>query len=198
MSNKPRLVVLISGGGTNLQALIDAIGQKKLAAEIVGVVSSRSDAYGLQRAREAGIPAVVLSPRAYTDRESFDADLYDIVSNMQPDLVILAGFLRILGPKFLDRFPRSVINLHPALPGQFAGMHAIERAFEAYQAGRITHSGCMVHYVIAEVDAGPVIEQRRVDFLPDDTLEAFATRLHAYEHELIVSATRTALARLKF
>jgi len=106
-----------------------------------------------------------------------------------PDVIVLAGWMRILTPVFLDQFPNKVINLHPALPGQFAGTHAIERAFEAYQRGEIVHSGCMVHYVIPEVDAGPVIESAVVAFEAEDTLETFSARLHAAEHRVIVSAT---------
>src|SRR5690606_32836200 len=111
-----------------------------------------------------------------------------------PDLIVLAGWMRILTSAFLDHFPNKVINLHPALPGEFAGINAIERAFEAYQNGEIDHSGCMIHYVIPEVDAGPVIAQTSVPFETGDTLETFSTRLHIAEHELIVQAVKQVTA----
>lgn len=188
-----RLVVLISGGGSNLQALIDAVQAGQLPAVIAAVVSNKKSAYGLERAAAAGIPSLFLSAKGFANRESYDAELGRVVSEHRPDLIVLAGFMRILSPAFLDQFPGRVINLHPALPGQFVGTHAIERAFAAYQAGEISRSGCMVHYAIPEVDAGPVIEYREVPFQPDDTLETFAARLHAAEHQLIVSATLKAM-----
>jgi formyltetrahydrofolate-dependent phosphoribosylglycinamide formyltransferase len=110
-----------------------------------------------------------------------------------PDLIILAGWLHILSAEFLNRFPRKVINLHPALPGMFPGTNAIQRAYEAFQQGDITHSGCMVHYADAEVDAGQPIVQEVVPLRPDDTLETFEARMHETEHRLIVEAIRRTL-----
>lgn len=196
-----RIVVMISGGGTNLQALIDAIADGKIKnGEIVAVVSNKSSAYGLTRAQNAGIETQVFSAKPYTDagksREDYDADLAEKVKSYAPDLIVLAGWMRILTPAFLSHFPNNVINLHPALPGQFAGINAIERAFEAFQNGEIDHSGCMVHYVIPEVDAGPVIADVIVPFEADDTLETFSARLHDAEHQLIVKATGMALTAL--
>ncbi|MDJ0752859.1 MAG: phosphoribosylglycinamide formyltransferase [Ardenticatenaceae bacterium] len=188
-----RLVVLISGGGSNLQALIDAAQSGHLPADIAAVISNKKSAYGLERAAAVGIPSIFLSAKGFPDRESYDVALARMVREHRPDLIVLAGFMRILSPAFLDQFPGRVINLHPALPGRFAGTRAIERAFAAFQAGEITASGCMVHYAIPEVDAGPVIEYREVGFEPHDTLDTFAARLHGAEHELIVSATRKAL-----
>lgn len=195
-----RLVVMISGGGTNLQALIDAIADKTLDAEIVGVVSNKQSAYGLVRAENAGFPTLYFPMKPYTSagksREDYDADLARKVAEFSPDLIVLAGWMRILTPKFLDQFPNQVINLHPALSGEFAGINAIERAYEAWRAGEIKHSGCMVHYVIPEVDAGAVIAQEVVSFEADDTLASFETRLHTVEHRLIVKATSIALDRI--
>ncbi|MEQ8674332.1 MAG: phosphoribosylglycinamide formyltransferase [Aggregatilineales bacterium] len=193
-----RIVVMISGGGTNLQALIDAIADETIKnAEIVAVISNKASAYGLTRAQDAGIEASVFSAKPYTDagksREAYDADLAEKVTTYAPDLIVLAGWMRILTPAFLSHFPNKVINLHPALPGQFAGINAIERAFEAYQNGEIDHSGCMVHYVIPEVDAGPVIADVIVPFEANDTLDSFSTRLHIAEHALIVKAVGLAL-----
>ncbi len=195
----PRVAVFVSGSGTNLQALIDAAAAGELTAEIVLVVSNRKAAYGLVRAAAAGIPTLYFPLQPYTqagkEREQYDADLATAVAEHAPDLIVLAGWMHILSPAFLDRFPRRVINLHPALPGQFAGTHAIERAFAAYQAGEIDRSGCMVHYAIPEVDAGAVIGQTVVPLEPDDTLETFEARMHLAEHALIVAATRAALGR---
>ncbi len=196
-----RLVVMISGSGTNLQALIDAVSNGRLPAHIVGVISNRKEAYGLVRAERAGIPTRYFPLKRYTaagkSREAYDADLAEIVAAFQPDLIVLAGWMHVLSPAFLAQFPRRVINLHPALPGQFAGTHAIERAFVAFQQGHITHSGCMVHLAIPEVDAGEVIALRQVPLYPDDTLETFAARMHAAEHELIVEAVGLALQAVR-
>lgn len=201
ISNLPspaaRVVVLISGSGTNLQALIDAVGNGRIRAQIVGVVSNRKAAFGLMRAERAGIPTRYLPFKPYKEagkaREAYDADLAQEVAAFRPDLVVLAGWMHVLSPAFLQRFPRRVINLHPALPGQFAGTHAIERAFNAFQRGEITHSGCMVHYAIPEVDAGEVVASVAVNLYAEDTLADFEARMHAAEHQLIVEAVEVAL-----
>lgn len=193
-----RLVVFISGSGTNLQALLDAGQSAALDAEVVLVVSNRNAAYGLVRAAKAGVETLYFPLKPYREtgksRKQYDLDLAAEVTAYEPDLIVLAGWMHVLSATFLNRFPRQVINLHPALPGTFAGTHAIERAFAAYQRGEIEHSGCMVHYTIPEVDAGPVIAQTAVPIEPQDTLETFAARMHAAEHRLIVAATRQALA----
>jgi formyltetrahydrofolate-dependent phosphoribosylglycinamide formyltransferase len=189
----PRLVVMISGSGSNLQALIDAADTGTLKAEIVLVVSNRRDAYGLTRAQEAEIPTFYFPLKPYKEdgrgREVYDADLAALVADAKPDLIVLAGWMHVFNPVFLDRFPKKVINLHPALPGTFVGTHGIERAFEAWQKGEIKESGCMVHYVIPEVDAGAVIDTHVVPFQAGDTVERYAERMHAAEHELLVEAT---------
>jgi formyltetrahydrofolate-dependent phosphoribosylglycinamide formyltransferase len=194
-----RIVVLISGSGTNLQALIDGVDAGEIPAEICLVVSNRKKAFGLERAAQAGIPTSYFPLKPFQaagkSREAYDADLAELVLAQKPDLVVLAGWMLVLSPAFLRRFPNQVINLHPALPGQFAGTHAIDRAYEAYQRGEITHSGCMVHVVIPEVDAGPVIATAEVSIFPDDSLPDFETRMHEAEHVLIVKATKLALER---
>ncbi len=194
MSQLPRLIVCISGTGTNLQALIDACHTGTLAAQIVLVVSNRKQAYGLQRAAAAGIPTLYAPLKGWAEREAYDADLARQLLPYQPDLIVLAGWMHIFSGAFLSHFPQQVINLHPALPGAFPGMNAIERAFAAYMQGQITISGCMVHYVIPEVDAGPVIATAIVPFHAGDTLESYAARLHAAEHHLLVQATRQVLS----
>ncbi len=197
-THKHRLAILISGSGTNLQAILDAIAAGELTAELVVVVSDKQDAYGLVRAEQAGVPTLYFPYKPYRQdgREAYDAALAQTLQGYRPDLIVLAGWMRILTPAFLDPFHKRVINLHPALPGQFAGTHAIERAYEAYQQGQISHSGCMVHYAIPQVDAGPVIAQAEVPILPQDSLDDFATRMHQAEHRLIVEATKLALSAL--
>ncbi|GIK72484.1 MAG: phosphoribosylglycinamide formyltransferase [Chloroflexota bacterium] len=188
-----RLVVLISGNGSNLQALIDAIRMKVLDAEIVLVVSNRKDAFGLVRAEKAGIPTHYMPLKPYTaagrTRADYDADLAQIVGEAAPDWVVLAGWMHILSSAFLDRFPYRVVNLHPALPGKFPGAHAIEEAFAAFQHGEIKQTGCMVHLVPDEaVDAGPVIGVAEVPIYRTDTLETLANRMHQAEHKLLVQS----------
>jgi formyltetrahydrofolate-dependent phosphoribosylglycinamide formyltransferase len=187
-----RLSVLVSGGGSNLQAIINAINSQQLDAEIVVVVSNRKSAYGLERAKQAGIPTLYFPLKPYKDmgREVYDAELAKQIQPYQPDFIVLAGWMHILSSAFLDCFPRQVINLHPALPGQFAGVQAIQRAYEAYQRGEITHSGCMVHYAIPEIDAGAVIEKAVVPILPYDTLADFEARMHEIEHRTLIEALR--------
>lgn len=195
----PRIAVMVSGGGTNLQALIDAVESGILPAQIVLVVSNRRDAYALARAEQHGIASLYFPLKPYTSagrsRADYDADLASEITQFQPDLIVLAGWMHVLSPTFLERFPNRMINLHPALPGEFPGANAIDRAFAAFRAGDINVSGCMVHYVIPEVDAGAVIASAAVPFLRGDTLDSYAERLHAAEHQLLVYATRLALPR---
>lgn len=187
-----RLVILISGSGTNLQAIIDAIRSGELDAEINLVVSNRKAAYGLVRAKDAGIPVLYFPLKPYNDtgldRTVYDRDLAERVLACKPDLVVLAGWMHVLSADFLNAFRNRVINLHPALPGQFPGIDAIRRTFEAYQRGEVKTGGCMVHFVIPEVDAGQTITQAVVPIESQDTLETFEARLHATEHRLLVSA----------
>lgn len=189
-----RLVVLISGSGTNLQALLTACQEGRLAAQVVAVVSNRRSAYGLVRAQQAGVPTVYQPLKPYTEsgrtREAYDEDLANQVAAFQPDLVVCAGWMQILTPVFINRFADRLINLHPALPGFFPGTHAIERAFRAFQQGEIKFSGAMVHDVVAAVDAGPVLDQIVVPILPQDELEDFEERMHRCEHDLLVRAVQ--------
>jgi formyltetrahydrofolate-dependent phosphoribosylglycinamide formyltransferase len=194
----PRLVILISGSGSNLQAILDGVADGRITAVPSLVVSNRKDAYGLVRAEQAGVPTAYFPFKPYREagkaREQYDADLAEVIRPYQPDLIILAGWMHILSAAFLDHFPNRVINLHPALPGQFAGTHAIQRAYEAYQRDEIAHTGCMVHFTIPEVDAGPVIAQAEVPILPTDSLADLETRMHQAEHEVLVTAVRDLLA----
>ena len=193
----PRLVILISGSGSNLQAILDAVAAGRITAVPSLVVSNRKNAYGLVRAENAGVPTAYFPFKPYRDagklREEYDADLAGVIRPYHPDLIILAGWMHILSAAFLNHFPNKVINLHPALPGQFAGTHAIQRAYEAYQRGEIEHTGCMVHVTIPEVDAGPVIAQAEVPILPSDSLADLETRMHQAEHTLLVTAVQSVL-----
>ncbi len=185
------LAVLISGEGTNLQAIIDAIESGRLPeTRISVVVSNRKDAHGLQRAQRHGIPTLyhpfLPYRKAGRTREEYDADLADMLDAYPVDLVVLAGWMHIFSMAFLRRYPR-VLNIHPALPGTFPGMHAIEDAWKAYQRGEITETGVMIHWAPDEaVDSGPVVACQRVPILPEDTLETLEARIHAVEHELYV------------
>lgn len=193
-----RLVVLISGNGSNLQALLDACQDGRLPARVAAVVSNRRDAYGLVRAQQASVPTLYFPLKPYSDqtlpREAYDRDLAALVSCFQPDLIVCAGWMQVLTPVFITPFADRLINLHPALPGQFPGTHAIERAFAAYQAGEIEVSGAMVHGVVPEVDAGPVLDFVVVPFDPHDQFHDFAERLHAHEHILLVRTVQRWLA----
>lgn len=196
MSAAARLVVLISGGGSNLQAILDACADGRLPAQVVMVISNRADAYGLQRAAAAGIPALALPRRSGQDRHAYDGDLAQCVSACRPDWVVLAGWMRILTPAFLSAFPGRVINLHPALPGTFPGTHAIQRAYEAFQRGEITRTGVMVHLVPDEgVDCGPVLNSAEIPIDPADTLATLEARMHSVEHRLLVETIAGLLAR---
>ncbi len=190
-----KLAVLISGNGSNLQALIDAIRARYLDAEIVVVVSNRKAAQGLQRAQKVGIPTRYHPLKPYTeagrDRGEYDADLAEILQAYQPEWVILAGWMHILSDDFLQEFPYRVINLHPALPGRFPGANAIEAAFAAFGRGEIKQTGVMVHLVPDEqVDRGPILAKQEVPIYPSDTLVMLANRIHQAEHGLLVNALR--------
>jgi len=191
MTDEVNLVVLVSGFGSNLQAILDAAGSGTLPARVCAVISNKADAYGLERARLAGVPAIAHVFQKGQERADYDRQLAGLVAAYHPDWVVLAGWMRILTSAFLARFPNRVVNLHPALPGTFPGTHAIERAFEAYHSGQIEHTGVMVHLVPDEgVDSGPVLNQRIVPILPEDTVETLETRIHAVEHAVLVETLR--------
>ncbi len=187
-----RLVVLASGNGSTLQAIIDACADGRLPACVAAVVSDQADAHALVRAGAAGIPAVHVARHAGEPRADYDARLADVVAGFGPDVVVLAGWMRILTMSFLGWFPGRVVNLHPALPGELAGTHAIERAWHEALAGERTATGVMVHLVPDEsVDDGPVLASTTVPIHPHDTLESLAERVHRAEHELLVDTLAT-------
>ena len=184
---RPRLVVLVSGSGSNLQAILDATATEALAAEVVAVVSNRAGAHGLERARNAAVETVVLERLDGETRVEYDARLADAVVRFEPDWIVLAGWMRLLTMRFLGRFPDRVVNLHPALPGELPGTHAIERAWNEALAGIRTETGVMVHLVPDEgVDDGPVLATERVAIDTSGTLETLEATVHAAEHRLLV------------
>lgn len=203
MTAPRRIVVLISGSGTNLQALIDAQGTPSLPdASIVLVLSNRKAAFGLQRATDAGIPTAYLAMQPYikshpsATRDDYDGEVAKIVLDVKPDLVVLAGWMHVVGPRFLDQLAGAnvqAINLHPALPGAFDGVDAIARAHAAFGRGEITTAGVMVHRVVAEVDRGEPVLVREVEMRQGESLESFEERMHKAEWEVIVKATSTVL-----
>lgn len=191
----PTLAVLISGSGSNLQAIIDAVADGRLPARIAVVVSNRKAAYGLERAEKAGIPTRYHPLKPYRDagrsREEYDADLAALLADYGPDWVVLAGWMHIFSHAFLQHYPHRVVNLHPALPGQFPGAHAIDDALAAFERGEIDHTGVMVHLVPDErVDEGPVLATRTVPIQPGDSHDSLAARIHAAEHDLLVATLR--------
>lgn len=204
MRDAVKIAVLISGYGSNLQAIIDAVETGRLPGTVIAcVVSDRAEAFGLQRAKRHGLPAIHFPypPRAagQAARQARDAELADLLERHGVQWVVLAGWLRVLSAQFLQRFPNRVVNLHPALPGRFPGLNAIERAFQAYHAARQAdfpgETGVMVHLVPDEaVDAGPVVAVEPVPIYPDDTLESLTNRVHQVEHRLLIDALSKLLA----
>lgn len=205
------IIVLISGSGTNLQALID---DAEIGPRISLVISSSPTAYGLERAQKAGIKTHVHSLASYygdlpkdakterlAARQKFNADLGNfIVAQKDTSLVVCAGWMLILSPKFLEPVEKaqiSIINLHPALPGAFAGIRAIERAWEAGQKGELTKGGVMIHYVIAAVDEGEPLVVKELDMKVGESLDEYEDRVHKVEHVAIVEGAKKALAAVK-
>lgn len=180
------LAVLVSGHGSNLQAVLDAIANGRLDASIAAVICNRRDALALERARAAAVPTVYWPLAAWRPRggrQAYDRALAALLTALDPDLVLCAGWMHILGPAFFAALPHplALVNLHPAMPGAFPGRDALARSFAAGGDG-----GVMLHDLTPELDAGPVRAVRTVPRLPDDTLESFAARIHAAEHTLVV------------
>ena len=200
----PRLVVMVSGNGSNLQALIDAIGNGGLQAAIVLVVSSDPGAFALKRALEAGIPAIALpvthNPALdrVASRKAYDRMLAEAIAPCKPDYIFLLGWMRILGGEFISQFPGKIVNLHPALPGTFPGTHAIERAWQAFVRGDLMETGVMTHFVPdGQVDAGPVIVSERVQIGESESLEGLERRMHEVEHLLVVKTAMQLMGKSK-
>lgn len=185
MTSKLKIGVLLSGSGTNLQAIIDEAAAG-LPVEIVKVVSSRPDAYGIERAKAAGIPVLVLNRTVYADREAADQMIVDELKAVGAEYVVMAGYMRMVTPVMLDAFPDRVVNLHPALLPSFKGAHAIDDAFNA----GVKVTGVTVHLANEEYDKGPIIAQEPVVVAEDDTLDSLEAKIHAVEHVLYPKVLR--------
>lgn len=181
-----RLVVLISGNGSNLQAIIDNIANQNLPAQIVAVISNKADAYGLERAKKAGIEQHVLSHKDFSDRQQYDLALKNLIDGYQPNLIILAGFMRILSNEFVEHYLHKMMNIHPSLLPKYKGLNTHQRAIDA---GDKEH-GCSVHFVTPTLDDGPVILQAKVKIEDNDTAETLAGRVHEQEHLIYPEAIR--------
>lgn len=180
------IVILISGSGSNLQAIIDAVDAGEITGHISAVISNRPDAFGLERAQNAGIHTEVIDHTGYKSREIFDLNLIRKVDEFEPDLVILAGFMRILTPDFVRRYSGKLINIHPSLLPKYQGLHTHQRAIEA---GDSEH-GASVHFVTEELDGGPVFMQASVPVLSGDTPKALAQRVLVQEHKIFPIAVK--------
>ncbi|WDY59230.1 phosphoribosylglycinamide formyltransferase [Pseudomonas sp. PSKL.D1] len=180
------VVVLLSGSGSNLQALIDSASHGDGPVRIRAVVSNRADAYGLQRAAAVGIDTAVLDHKAFDGREAFDAALMACIDGFTPDLVVLAGFMRILSGDFVRHYQGRLLNIHPSLLPKYKGLHTHQRALEAGDA----EHGCSVHFVTEELDGGPLVVQAVVPVASGDTAESLAQRVHHQEHQIYPLAVR--------
>lgn len=186
MTMDNRIVVLVSGSGSNLQAILDDCAKPDSPGRVVAVISNRPDAYGLERARQAGVAARVLDHREYSDRVNFDDALRKTIDEFQPKLVVLAGFMRILTPGFVQHFAGKLLNIHPSLLPKYPGLHTHKRALEALDA----EHGATVHFVTAELDGGPAIVHARVPILPGDDPAILAARVLTQEHIIYPLAIR--------
>ncbi|CAI8856957.1 MULTISPECIES: phosphoribosylglycinamide formyltransferase [Pseudomonas] len=180
------VVVLLSGTGSNLQALIDNTRTGDSPVRICAVISNRADAYGLQRAKDAGIATAVLDHKAFDGREAFDTALVELIDGYQPQLVVLAGFMRILSAGFVRHYQGRLLNIHPSLLPKYKGLHTHQRALEAGDA----EHGCSVHFVTEELDGGPLVVQAVIPVELDDTPERLAQRVHSQEHLIYPLAVR--------
>ena len=185
----PRLAVLISGRGSNLQAIIDAIADGRLRAEIAIVISNVEGAPGLTRAEDAGIPTSVVAHRRWATREGYDAALIEALRSQRVDLVCLAGFMRLLGTAFIEAFPNRILNIHPSLLPSFPGLDAQRQAFEH----GVHVTGVTVHFVNAQLDAGPIVMQVAVPVLPGDSRDTLAARILVEEHRAYPDAIQRVL-----
>ncbi|WP_133479169.1 phosphoribosylglycinamide formyltransferase [Cognatilysobacter segetis] len=186
-----RLAVLASGRGSNLQAILDAIGDGVLDATVVGVFSDRAGAKALERARGAGIAAVAVTPAHFDSRDGFDAALFEAIEAVQPDLIVCAGYMRLLGAAQVEAWKGRMINIHPSLLPLFKGLRTHEQALAA---GALEH-GASVHFVSAELDGGPVIAQTRVAVVPGEDAAALAARVLDREHPLLLATLGLFAAR---
>jgi len=186
MSDKPVIAVLVSGSGSNLQAIIDAAERGEIPCRVGIVVSNKADAYGLVRAKKHGIPTEAVSHKDYPTREEFDARLVEILRKSGAELICLAGFMRVLTPVFVRAFPNRILNIHPALLPSFPGTHGPKQALEY----GVRFSGCTVHFLDEGVDTGPIVVQGVVPVYDDDTEDTLAARILVQEHKIYPMAIR--------
>ena len=190
MSKPYSIVVLISGSGSNLQAIIDQIKSGEIKAVISAVISNRPNAYGLERAKKENIPTRLVDHTQFDDRETFDKELSKIINTYQADLVVLAGFMRILSDYFVNHYQHKLINIHPSLLPKYKGLNTHDRALVDYKKGLIQEHGASVHFVIPELDAGNVIIHGIVPILSEDDTNSLAERVHKVEHIIYPMAIR--------
>jgi formyltetrahydrofolate-dependent phosphoribosylglycinamide formyltransferase len=185
-----RIAFLVSGSGTNMENLIKRIKAGDIHAEAAVVISNRPGVKALEKAAALGVKTVVIDHKASVDRAAFDQALSECLEKHRVDIIVLAGFMRVLTEGFVKKYPGRIINIHPALLPAFPGAHAIKDAWDA----KVKETGVTVHFVDAGVDTGPIILQRKVQFLPDDTLEALEARIHSLEYEIYPQALNRVLS----
>lgn len=183
---RAKIGILVSGNGTNLQAILDSVEQKKVPAEVAVVISNKAEAFALERAHKKGVPTKVVSHADFPDREAFENRLISELEAAQADLVVLAGFMRVLSPHFVKHFAGRILNIHPALLPSFPGTHAIAEAWD--YGVRVT--GVTVHFVDEGTDTGPIILQEPVTVSQKETLESLEEKIHSVEHRLFPEAIR--------
>ncbi|WP_193015189.1 phosphoribosylglycinamide formyltransferase [Proteus sp. FME41] len=180
------IVVLISGNGSNLQAIIDACRANKITGNVVAVLSNKADAYGLERAKHADIPAYFIDPNQFNNRADYDNALIEKIDAYRPDIVVLAGFMRILSPGFVTHYQHKLLNIHPSLLPKYPGLHTHRQVL----ANKDSFHGVTVHFVTEELDGGPMIIQARIPVLTDDTEQSLQTKIQAEEYRIYPLAIR--------
>jgi phosphoribosylglycinamide formyltransferase 1 len=184
-----RLAVFCSGYGSNFQAILDAVKKKKLKAEVALMVCDNPKAYAIQRAAKTGVPVLVLSPKLFSSRADYEKFVVRVMRSQKIDLVVLAGFMRILTPYFIGAYRGRILNIHPSLLPAFKGAHAIKDAFDA----RVKETGVTVHWVTVKLDSGPIVAQEKVKVRSRETLAHLEARIHAAEHRLYPAAIQKIL-----
>ncbi|MGM0124378.1 phosphoribosylglycinamide formyltransferase [Enterococcus sp. AZ194] len=175
-----RAAILASGNGSNFEAIITAVKKQEIAMEVAFVFSDKKEAFVLERAKNHQVPAVSFSPNEFSSKELYETELLRLLEKHQVEWVILAGYMRIVGPCLLTAFPQRIINIHPSLLPDFPGLHGIRDAF----FGKVAQTGVTIHYIDAGIDTGPIIAQEVVEILPNETLESLETKIHQVEHRL--------------
>ena len=192
---KKNLAILVSGSGTNLQAIIDAIENGSLSdTEISVVISNKKNAYALERAKNAGIENIFINSKDFKSNVDYDMKLIEIIKKFNVDLIVLAGYIKILSPEFVNAFKKKIINIHPALLPDFGGKGMYgEKVHEAVLQSRVKESGCTVHFVEPTVDTGPIIAQKKVPVMQGDTVDTLSKRILEQEHKLLVESIKKIL-----